>query len=1012
MTLVFVIAIAVMAYLLAQTRRQLSDLERHVNERIGLLQRQHYERSLPEASGATAKTEPVSDPPKAQAAYRYAGPARIIVPDEAPMPATPDRTAARPLEPVPAAATLASPPDPAMHDGPWTSAPSPASTGSFDPDRQEPQHVSFLERLRPSGFEDLFGRKLPVWAGGVTLLVAAVLLIRYSIDAGLLSPWVRVMTGLIFGGVLIAGAELARRFADRVADPRVAQALAGAGLGALYAAILASHALYGLIGPASAFAGLTAVTGLAMGLAMRFGVPCAMLALVGGLATPALVQSAAPNVPLLAGYLAMIIGSLAVLSRRQRWFWLGASALAGGLGWSLVVILLGSLDRASIVALGLLVILLGLAFPALDERAHRAFLVRTAGAVIASLQLALLVSTAGYDVLSWGLYGLLSLGFLLVIERTPALRPFVAVPLLAALGLAAFWPQPPLETLAAVLIGIALIFGTGLLRQLWRDGAGPEQALHIGIASLGSYGILLWHVWPSGPSTDGALALAGLGFALLPCLGLAMAWRKEERHEDLRFPMLAGTAATLFALAAIVFAPAYLAPVCIGIMAAALLLFAIRAADGRIALTGLGFTIVATLALTASGDAYHEFMRLAGQPEPVNVARAIVRWGSTGFLWLAYAWHYRSAPLGRASGAACAALAYAIVAQVVPTPWLALSSALLLLVVAESCRARPALQPLDAALSAMALILFCWLAGPLLAWLQPALRSAMGEPMLVTALPALGSWTRGLLIPVLLASLAAWRMRGKVAGVPEGLPAFVTALLAGIALHGLYKHLFAIDDTDRFVLLGLAERTVWEACLIAAGMAAWHWRRERAGALALVSAGAAHALLYTIIIHNPLFDAQAVGPWPVVNLLLPSLGLLFALPAIIARIDQRLAERLARQADILRMVMMLAFGLMTLRQLAAGSVFAAQPVDQLESIGWSVLAIAMAVGWLIWGLRQQSRSWRIGSLLLMIAAVAKVFLIDASALTGILRILSFLALGFSLIGIGWLYSRSLGRSEK
>jgi uncharacterized membrane protein len=70
--------------------------------------------------------------------------------------------------------------------------------------------------------------------------------------------------------------------------------------------------------------------------------------------------------------------------------------------------------------------------------------------------------------------------------------------------------------------------------------------------------------------------------------------------------------------------------------------------------------------------------------------------------------------------------------------------------------------------------------------------------------------------------------------------------------------------------------------------------------------------------------------------------------------------------------------------------------------------VALAIGFLLWGIRTRSRDWRIGSLVLMLLAVAKVFLLDASGLEGLLRIASFVALGFSLIGIGWLYSRSLG----
>jgi len=60
---------------------------------------------------------------------------------------------------------------------------------------------------------------------------------------------------------------------------------------------------------------------------------------------------------------------------------------------------------------------------------------------------------------------------------------------------------------------------------------------------------------------------------------------------------------------------------------------------------------------------------------------------------------------------------------------------------------------------------------------------------------------------------------------------------------------------------------------------------------------------------------------------------------------------------------------------------------------------------LLWGIRSKKRDWRIASLFLMLGAVCKVFFFDAAGLEGLLRIGSFAALGFSLIGIGWLYSR-------
>jgi uncharacterized membrane protein len=107
------------------------------------------------------------------------------------------------------------------------------------------------------------------------------------------------------------------------------------------------------------------------------------------------------------------------------------------------------------------------------------------------------------------------------------------------------------------------------------------------------------------------------------------------------------------------------------------------------------------------------------------------------------------------------------------------------------------------------------------------------------------------------------------------------------------------------------------------------------------------------------------------------------------------------------MVMVGLFGWATLRQAFHGSLLTEPGLGQTEDILRSVLGIALAGGYLLWGIRGKSRVWRIASLVLMLAAVAKVFLLDASGLEGLLRIASFVLLGFSLIGIGWLYSRQL-----
>jgi uncharacterized membrane protein len=149
---------------------------------------------------------------------------------------------------------------------------------------------------------------------------------------------------------------------------------------------------------------------------------------------------------------------------------------------------------------------------------------------------------------------------------------------------------------------------------------------------------------------------------------------------------------------------------------------------------------------------------------------------------------------------------------------------------------------------------------------------------------------------------------------------------------------------------------------------------------------------------------------PLLNLLLPLYLLpLAALWFVRPRID--LPADWRRGSDVAAMALILGLGLSLLRQAFAGDLLMAGTVTQAEDIARSILAIAAAILFLLWGIRSRNRDWRIASLVLMLGAAAKVFLFDAAGLTGLIRIASFVALGFSLIGIGWLYSRQLRREE-
>lgn len=862
-------------------------------------------------------------------------------------------------------------------------------------------------KSRSTSFEDLFGRKLPIWAGGITLIVAAFLLVKYSIDAGLLSPAVRIVLGLLFGAGLIGGAEGARRKAALVQDDRIAQALAGAGIGSLYAATLAGANLYGLFSPGMAFAMLCAITALAVGLSLRFGPPCAVLGLVGGLAAPALVSTGEGNIPLLAGYLAIVIGGLALLSRRQRWYWLGVSALAGGGAWSALLIVMGGLDQLSTLSVGLLVLMLGMALPMVASADRRGQMLHIVAAVMASLQLALLVATGGYTLLIWGLYGLLSLAFLWLTTRMPVIRTMVAVPLLTALILATTWPAPALGEFTAVIAGLVLIFAGSALWRLWRADGSLLDAGQLAVTAIGALFVSYWQFSAAPVGEDMRFALLALGCALLPAAGAVLGWTKPSRHGDLRFAVLALSAGFLVLIAAILGLADWTIPVSAALIAGALLLVGETAQDRAVRHGALACLGVALVALLGTGAAVAELNRLS-TPMPMldHPLHAVLRWAVALGVTAAFSWRFARSLTGKFVQGIAAALAYGLVAQILPAQWLAILAAAGMLLAAEATRRRPALD-LKVAPAVLAIIAALWALEPLARWLVAGAESLAGDPVLVADLPALRSAAYYLLGPALIGGVALWRLGAAMHPVALRIAIAQMGAIGLIGVHILFKQLFALGDVAMFVDYGLAERTLWELLLIGAGLALWRMRPERREALVLVALGLAHNLFYSVLLHDPLWWHQAVGPWPLVNLLLPAFAIAFAGPTLIVHLAPALAPRIARAGSILRMITLLLFAYASLRQLFAGSVPVASDIGETESIFWSVLAIALAVGYLLWGIRTGQRAWRIGSLLLMLVAVAKVFLLDASGLEGLLRILSFLALGFSLIGIGWLYSRFL-----
>lgn len=860
-------------------------------------------------------------------------------------------------------------------------------------------------RARP-GFEELFGRRLPIWGGGITLAVAGMLIVKYSIDAGLISPIVRVISGLLFGTALIGAAETALRFDARIGDDRVRQAFAGAGLATLYASVLIAANLYHLIAPLTGFIGLAAVTVLAMGLSLRFGAPSALLGLVGGMAAPALVGSNEPNIPLLATYLAVTIGGLCAVSRTRRWLWLGVGALVGGFGWGALLLAGGSLDPAASLAIGLYLALIGIAFPLLLlGGGNISSLIRFAGSGMAAIQIAILVAKGGFALLDWGLFGLISIAILWLSRREPMLARLPVMGLAIAALLLGAWPGPTERDLAIVLIAGVLIYAGPLLARIWHKDAGPAEAAQIAAIVIGALLLPILHFYRIDGSTDRGFAMLAFAAALLPAGAAALGWRADTRGGDTRFVLLTGASALLLA-ASIGFAlPAWAWAPMVGLLALGLLALSFAAHDERVEYPAWAFGIASMILLGASARLPDEIARAVGIGSHASIAVAIVRWGGLAAIAGLFAWRARIDIATMVAQAVATVLAYGAIAQILPDDALPMVVAVtsLGLVVWSHSLSTDRLLP---ALATLLAITFAWALWPLGIWLDATGPSLLGFPTLVTNLPPLADIGQRLLGPAAIIAAATAIGRRHIRPAAIDVAVVMVAIFAGVAAHVIYKHLFLLTSPVVFIERGFGERTIWEALLFGAGAANWRLGKRQA-ALIVAGAGMAHFAFYSVLLDNPLWTEQAVGSLPVFNWLLPAYGVPMVMLWLIRRFGPPLPLMIARGRSIGQMALILLFAFACLRQIAHGTILSVPGVAEAEDIARSILAIAIAVGFLMWGISQRSRDWRIASLLLMLGAVGKVFLFDAAGLDGLARIGSFVALGLSLIGIGWLYSRYL-----
>lgn len=245
--------------------------------------------------------------------------------------ATPET--ASPEQPLPAeaqgpaaAAVPSTPMDEAASDAGFEDAAPPVPPAPAEP------------AVPPKSFEERFGASWVVWIGGVALALGGIFLVQYSIEAGLIGPGVRIALGALLAAALIAAGEWTRR-RDRaegfagVPSAHIPSILTAAGTTVAYAVIYAAYALYGFLGPASAFVLLGLVALATLTASLLHGPALAALGQIGAFVAPLLIATNLPNYWALYIYLAVVSGASFVLARARLWRWLAITAVVFATLW-------------------------------------------------------------------------------------------------------------------------------------------------------------------------------------------------------------------------------------------------------------------------------------------------------------------------------------------------------------------------------------------------------------------------------------------------------------------------------------------------------------------------------------------------------------------------------------------------------------------------------------------------------------------------------------------------------
>jgi len=771
---------------------------------------------------------------------------------------------------------------------------------------KKPSSIELLFKQLRAGFE----QNWMTWIGAIALALGGVFLAKYSLEAGLLSPAMRLSAGGLFGIGLIAAAYYLhyKRIVFEGFNNYIPAALASGGFMTCFALMFLAYNSFSMLSAEWAFIGLAVIAVCASAMAIKLGPLLAVIGIIGAYSVPVWVNTGSGQLFSLLIYVALVSVAAAVVAHKVKRVWLWYLLWVGHIGWYLVgltlftyntVWLIGAYALLSI--LGLIAIArLGLGFNTLEVRPHSfkrlVNLFPDHGlltAFIAPLMIAMLVSLFNFQ---WQIMALLSIALLLfLVLKNSRWDAWQAVSLLIALLLVVSAKQT--YAFDDALFIFKNEYGLGLLLALGLSGYGlyfgnkyPKRlAFHL-LASLSMFA-LVGTLYAMIPNT--ALATAYPLWAVLLCLMSAVLIKFTQNNTTLwqRFSYWVGANANI--------------------------------------------TLAITMLLSDSG------LTIALAVQVLLLSLLIKKYNVAMPHW----------PIK--------ALVAALLLRLTLSPW------------------TPSYDELSIFGLHWSLVVY-----PLCIGLFFAAAKCFNTSKLKI-------WLEGAAL--------------------HCLALFVTTETS-YQLVGHYPQLFSLSFYEQVLL----------SCNLLALGCVYLYRAQSAGQLGklyrtaglILSALAGLLLINTTLDNNPLLMRLYVGETPIFNWviliwLVPSLLALW-LASLVKSLNAKLSQITLGVSGLLAL---LAINTLIRQYWQGGFIYLDKATSDAELYSYSVIWLLLGALVVIAGHLKQQRLLQNVGLGILGAVIVKVFLIDMANLTGLLKALSFIGLGLSLVGLSWLFQKLRKRSH-